>query len=271
MDDGSIRFSIGEAARAVGIAPQTVRAWEVIGLIHPLRSERGTRYYRKEDIEKLKQIKQLRTIQGLNFAAIKKELGTAQAPTGGAESDFSAPQRRIGERLRQVRIQSRKTLKEVAELTNLSVSFLSSLEHGYTGASVASLRSIAEAYGVSVRDLFGTEPEPSSPHVTPSERPVIHWPNGARYEELAPKGLILEPTFVYVPRNVDSGGFYSHAGEEFLYVLSGVFFLELMEQKTYRLEAQHSLCFISTTPHRWWTEDEEAELIWVDTPNYLGR
>ena len=182
----------------------------------------------------------------------------------------SVPQKGISERLRRIRTKSRKTLREVADLTNLSVSFLSSLERGYTGASVATLRSLAEAYGVSVRDLFGTEPEPSSPHVTPDQRPIIHWPNGARYKELAPKGLILEPTFVYVPRHVDSGGFYSHAGEEFLYVISGTFFLELKEQDTHRLDAKHSLCFISTTPHRWWTENEEAEVIWVDTPNYLG-
>ena len=44
---------IGEVSRTVGVSPQTVRAWEREGLIAPLRSRKGTRYYTREDLERL--------------------------------------------------------------------------------------------------------------------------------------------------------------------------------------------------------------------------
>ena len=74
MENGSYRFAIGEASRAVGVAPGTLRVWEREGLVRPSRSKGGTRYYSKEDVERRKRIKQLKTIHRLNAAAIRREL-----------------------------------------------------------------------------------------------------------------------------------------------------------------------------------------------------
>jgi len=49
----------------------------------------------------------------------------------------------------------------------------------------------------------------------------------------------------------DSGGSYSHEGEEFIYVLQGKFEMWIDEIEHYALEAGDSLYFESTHAHRW--------------------
>ena len=74
---GSVGFSIGEVSQAVGLAPQTLRLWERERLIKPRRTDRGYRVYTEPDVKRLREIKQLRKVEGLNFAAIRKQLGDA--------------------------------------------------------------------------------------------------------------------------------------------------------------------------------------------------
>src|SRR6202795_4591454 len=60
----------------------------------------------------------------------------------------------VGERLRAIRRLRRCTLRTVSERSGLSESFLSQVERGRSSASIASLRRIAEALGISIADLF---------------------------------------------------------------------------------------------------------------------
>src|SRR5918997_506436 len=117
---GSVGFSIGEVSQAIGLAPQTLRLWERERLVRPRRTDRGYRVYTEPDVERLRTIKQLRKGEGLNFAAIRKQLGpAAEEPRedGSAETDDA-----VGERLRRLRTRAHKTLKEVSETTGLSIS-----------------------------------------------------------------------------------------------------------------------------------------------------
>jgi DNA-binding transcriptional MerR regulator/quercetin dioxygenase-like cupin family protein len=262
---GSVGFSIGEVSQAIGLAPQTLRLWERERLLRPRRTDRGYRVYTELDVERLRQIKQLRKAEGLNFAAIRKQLGPATVePRGdgfaGAQDDT------VGERLRRLRTRAHKTLKEVALATGLSISFISALERGGSGASVASLRRLAEAYGVTMRELFGADLEQSSPLVRGEDRPVMQWDNGVRFEEMASGEKVMDPSYIRVPPGAGSEGFYSHNGEEFVYVISGTLFVELKEKGTYRVAPGDTLYFSSTTQHRWWAGDEPVEAIYVNTP-----
>ena len=218
---GAVGFSIGEVSQAVGLAPQTLRLWERERLIKPRRTDRGYRVYTEPDVKRLREIKQLRKVEGLNFAAIRKQMGDAPEttnPNGSASGDSSeAP----GERLRRLRIRAHKTLKEVSAATGLSISFISALERGGSGASVASLRLLAGAYGVNMREVFGADLEQNSPLVRGAERPVMQWDNGVRFEEMASGEKVMDPSFIRVPPGAGSEGFYSHNGEEFIYVISG--------------------------------------------------
>ena len=76
----------------------------------------------------------------------------------------------------------------------------------------------------------------------------------------------MDPTLYQVPPRAGSGGFYSHQGEEFMYVLKGTVFVELKDEGTHEVRAGDVLYFPSTIPHRWWTEDEAAEIVYVNTP-----
>ncbi len=264
-NDGSMGFSIGEVSQAIGLAPQTLRLWEKERLVRPRRTDRGYRVYTEPDVERLRQIKQLRKVEGLNFAAIRKQLGTAEDKEENG-SMAAGPAGAPGERLRRLRVRAHKTLKEVSEATGLSISFISALERGGSGASVASLRLLAEAYGVTMRELFGADLEQSTPLVRAEDRPVMQWDNGVRFEEMASGEKVMDPSYIRVPPGAGSEGFYSHNGEEFVYVISGILLVELGDQGIYRLTPGDTLYFSSTTPHRWWAGDEPVEAVYVNTP-----
>ncbi len=251
-------------SKAIGLAPQTLRLWERERLVRPRRTERGYRVYTEPDVERLRYIKRLRKVEGLNFAAIRKQLGAAEVEPDedGVPVSAGSP----GEQLRRLRVKAHKKLKEISEATGLSVSFISALERGGSGASVASLRRLADAYGVSMRELFGADLEEHPPLVRSEDRPAMRWDNGVRFEEMASGEKIMDPSYLHVPPHSGSEGFYSHHGEEFIYVVSGIFHVELKDQQVFRLEPGDTLYFPSTIPHRWWAGDEHVEAVYVNTP-----
>lgn len=242
-----------------------MRLWGNKGLVRPLRSKGGTRYYRAEDVQRMQRIKELKTVHGLNTAAIRREIGAAKSSPSTTQTEETSC-KELGTRLRSLRMRKRKTLQEVSEATGLSRSFLSMLENGDTGASVASLSAIAKSYGTSMRELLGAGLKEGSRLLRPDDRRVAEMPNGVKIAELAAGGHLMDPTLYYVPPHAGSGGYYSHQGEEFLYVLKGSVFVELKGEDIYHVFAEDVLYFPSNIPHRWWTEDEEAEIVYVNTP-----
>ncbi len=264
VDRSSIGFSIGEVSQSVGLAPQTLRLWEKERLLSPARTERGYRVYTETDVKRLQRIRHLRKTEGLNFAAIRKQLGEVN---GERETvTLPEPSGATGERLRRLRLKAHKTLKEVSEATGLSISFISALERGGSGASVASLRLLADTYGTNMRKLFGADLEESRPLVRRGERPVMQWANSVQFEEMAAGEKAMDPSYIRVPPGSGSEGFYSHNGEEFVYVVSGTLHVELKDQETYSVGPGDTLYFPSTVPHRWWAGDEPVEGIYVNTP-----
>ncbi|MGV2855195.1 MerR family transcriptional regulator [Glutamicibacter sp. AGC13] len=61
--------SIAAAAQSVGVSVQTVRLYEMRGLITPARTSGGTRRYRAEEFVRLQRISEL-VDQGVNLAGI---------------------------------------------------------------------------------------------------------------------------------------------------------------------------------------------------------
>ncbi|WP_119066249.1 MerR family transcriptional regulator [Rubrobacter indicoceani] len=265
--DGSLGFSIGEVSRSVGLAPQTLRLWEREELVSPGRTGRGYRVYSEYDVKRLRKIKYLRTSEGLNFAAIRKSLGPPESTNG-----HHAPGPEVlngqspGERLRRLRMKTHKTLKEVAEITGLSISFISALERGGSGASVASLKVLASAYGITTRELFGADLEEKTPLVRADERPVMTWENGIRFEEMACGDTAMDPSYIKVPAGAGSEGFYAHEGEEFVYIVKGIMYFELTDREVHALGPGDTFYFHSTIPHRWWAGEEDVEAVYVNTP-----
>jgi quercetin dioxygenase-like cupin family protein len=78
---------------------------------------------------------------------------------------------------------------------------------------------------------------------------------------------MLECHLFRVPPRAGSDGSYSHAGEEFIYMIAGKLEIWLDEQERHTLQEGDSFWFESNLGHRWFNPSErEAVLIWVNTP-----
>ncbi|MBI5746754.1 MAG: helix-turn-helix transcriptional regulator [Nitrospirae bacterium] len=68
-------FTIGVAARLLGVHPQTLRLYEREGLISPSRTEGNTRLYSQRDIEDVRTIMHLTREVGVNLAGVELIVG----------------------------------------------------------------------------------------------------------------------------------------------------------------------------------------------------
>lgn len=62
------RFLISVAARILGVHAQTLRYYERMGLIRPVRGRGSIRLYSVSDIERLRQVQRLMSDLGVNLA-----------------------------------------------------------------------------------------------------------------------------------------------------------------------------------------------------------
>lgn len=280
---------IEEAARHVGASPSALREWERQGLVRPERTVGGARRYRAEDLERLQRIRAWRTVDGLNAAAIRRLLddgpggngattgrplpahtpaGVAPSPADPATGPAAIPAAEAGAHLRSLRRSRGYTLRDAAERSGLSTSFISSLERGVTGASLTTLRRLVEAYGRTVGELL-QDPAPADRRlVRPVDRRVLEAGGGIRIEDLFAGPTTLESQLFVLAPGATSDGYYRHAGEEFMFVLAGSLGVWLDDpQEFYRLEAGDALTFPSTVDHRIQALGElETRVLWINTP-----
>jgi DNA-binding transcriptional MerR regulator/quercetin dioxygenase-like cupin family protein len=255
---------IGEAARKVGVSPSALRLWERQGLIRPSRTPGRYRMYSDADISQLRSVRRLREIDRLNAPAIRRVLRDQSPASPHADGRLD------GRPLRRLRAQHGFSLREASERAGVSVSFLSALERGMTGASVATLQRLTAAYGTTMLELVGGKPAPAAPRlVRAGRRRALDIGSGqVRIEQLAEGASQLEPQLFVLAPGATSDGAYAHDGEEFLYLLSGALTIWVGDDETYRLErAGDALTFPSTLPHRWRNDARgETRLLWINTP-----
>jgi transcriptional regulator with XRE-family HTH domain len=175
----------------------------------------------------------------------------------------------VGERLRELRRFRRCTLKTVADRSGLSESFLSQVERGRSSASIASLRKIAEALGVSMADLFEPDGVPGPKVLRRGDRPALSFGVLGKKSLLTPRPLHHLEVFV---GDLEVGGStgeqpYVHGdSEELVVVLSGTVQLELGGE-IFDLETGDSIDYRSSTPHRVTNTGQElAEVMWIISP-----
>lgn len=253
-------LTVGQTARILGVSPSTLRLWENVGLVSPVRSTGRYRLYSPALLKVLKRIKYLRDVQRLNVPGIKRELSGRLQPR--ARKD----QRPLGPLLRKTRKRQNMGLAEAAARSGISAGFLSSLERSQANASVATLARLAATYETTVMELFQA-PAHHGRLVKPSERRVLEFHPGVRIEVLSSGAPMLRSSLVRVAPLAGSEGSYSHQGEEFLYLLSGTLEIWLDEMQCFVLQAGDSFWFESTHGHRWFNPGEtEAALLWINTP-----
>ncbi len=258
-----MRYLIGEAARRVGVSASALRLWERQGLVRPVRTGARYRVYSDADLDHLRGIRRLRQVDRLNAPGIRRVLRDSVVPT-------HAERRLDGRPLRRLRQAHGMSLRDASGRTGLSVSFLSALERGVSGASIATLQRLSAAYGTTLIELFGPPP------ATPGRR-LVRAGDGAvlrlgtadvRIEQLARGATELEPQLFVLASGASSDGSYAHEGEEFLYLLTGALTVWVGDHERYRLRrAGDALTFPSTLPHRWRNDaGGETRLLWINTP-----
>jgi len=175
----------------------------------------------------------------------------------------------VGERLRTLRRFRRCTLQTVAERSGLSESFLSQVERGRSNASIASLKRIADALGISMADLFEPDAVPGPKVIRRQDRPTLAFGVLGKKALLTPKPLHHLEVFV---GELEVGGStgdqpYVHGdSEELVVVISGSVQLELGGE-LFDLERGDSIDYRSSTPHRVSnTGQEVAEVMWIISP-----
>lgn len=265
LSSAPLHFNISEVARMLNVSTSTLRLWERLGLTAPLRSPSGYRLFTRLEVERLKEIQQLKNEKRVSSAAVLHLLkGKAKpipvpAPSAGAA-------RSISRQLRGLRLQHRMTLTEAADQAGISVSFLSCVERGQANASVATLQKLASVYNTNVLSFFG-EPAPARKLVRRSDRRLLDTEPGITIELLALGKAAMEPHLFRVAPGSTSGGSYSHEGEEFIYMMRGQFEIWLDEVEHYVLGPGDSLYFSSHQTHRWKNAGRaEAVLLWINTP-----
>ncbi len=71
-------FFISIVARETGMHPQTLRKYERLGLVRPVRTVGSMRVYSRTEIDRLKAIKYLVEELGINLAGVQRLLSVAE-------------------------------------------------------------------------------------------------------------------------------------------------------------------------------------------------
>ena len=187
-----------------------------------------------------------------SFVEAVTEVKDTQVATEAAESFIQ--EKRLGERIKHLRLKKGMGLVELGRHTGLSASFLSQLE---TGRVVPTLRNLARISLVFSKDLsYFFEPEPKTLFRVQRGKDRIRLPQSgtddpAYYFEslgyLIPDRQ-LDPYFAEFLPNVTPRRAHQHPGCEFLYVLEGE--LEITHgDGSQRLGSGDAVYFDANTPH----------------------
>ncbi|WP_202755247.1 helix-turn-helix domain-containing protein [Burkholderia cenocepacia] len=173
---------------------------------------------------------------------------------------------RIGQRIRRLRREAKKTLLEVATEANLSVGFLSQVERHLTGISLSSLVNVAKALGVPLGTLIEQPRQAQPDSHEGSRKPYALDAASQWYERLSTTfdGSQINALKVQMMEGYRSE-WVAHGGDEFVYVLAGRI-CYTVGKKNYPLTPGDSLHFDARKRHRVAnTGDGPAELITVST------
>ncbi len=176
----------------------------------------------------------------------------------------------LGMTIRRLRESRQLTLNEIAARSGLTRSFLSQVERNLTSPSVASLRKVAQAFGVPLTELFQGPVMPENRVVRRDERrQLIHPSRQWRDYLLTPNltGKLQVILSVIEPGGGSGEEPYAHdSDEECVIILRGR--LEFwVGTDRYILEEGDSIVFESRIPHRNRNPGpEQAEVLWITTP-----
>ncbi|GAB0169390.1 XRE family transcriptional regulator [Lysinibacillus sp. CTST325] len=160
----------------------------------------------------------------------------------------------IGAKMKSLRKERKLTLKQIADQTNLSISFLSQVERSKSSITIESLKKISEVLGVNPSYFFSESDEQTAPSTV--MRNIINKTNTMHnqffYRDLARnvENPLFNPILVLLNPGANREDSYSHSGQEFLYVLEGTLTI-VIDTEEHDLNPYDCIFLDSTTPHNW--------------------
>ncbi|MGL4387779.1 MAG: helix-turn-helix domain-containing protein [Brevinema sp.] len=174
---------------------------------------------------------------------------------------------RIGEKIKELRLERGLTQDELANRCELSKGFISQLERDLVSPSVSNLSGILNGLGTTIHTFFQMQEE----QIVFNEQDFYEISDttlGYKVEWIIPNTQKnrMEPILL----TIEKGGRYkeeqAHDGEEFGYVLEGSIAIYL-GNKMFKVKKGESFYFQSGKTHH--LENigiKEAKLIWISTP-----
>ncbi len=202
-------------------------------------------------------------------------LSEVEKESGGAAEPAAEEEVPVSRNVKAFREKMGLTLQQFADKVGFSPALLTQLENRMVSPSIGMLVQIANAFGTTVSSFIGGKPEleysvvRKEDHTTLSrvglkegggKTPYIYESLGAGKAERKMEPFLLRLQPMSEPATARS----VHAGEEFLYVLSGEV-EAFIGSNTELLKAGDCIYYNSTTPHHVHSakEDEEANILVV--------
>ena len=176
---------------------------------------------------------------------------------------------KIGEKLKQLRLQRQLTQEEVADRCELSKGFISQVERDLASPSIATLTDMLECLGSNLKEFFS---ETGDEKYVFSRNDMFVKEDGETLRGsitwLVPSAQKndMEPILVELGEGGRTQELPPHEGEEFGYVLGGTLTLHV-DGKMLRVRAGESFSLHPGAVH--WVENtgkRKAQLLWVSTP-----
>lgn len=159
---------------------------------------------------------------------------------------------KIGDRIRMLRLNQKRTLQEIADASELSRSMISKIENNKTVPSVAALVKVANALATNISNLLEhdaflnailTTKLKAEENLTSTDKGYWIYPYGSEYHEKK-----MQPFLFVAKKGEVKQHELSHEGEEFIYIISGQMKM-LVGEVEYLLKTGDSLYFNSVQKH----------------------
>jgi transcriptional regulator with XRE-family HTH domain len=174
---------------------------------------------------------------------------------------------KIGEKIKELRVQNGLTQEELADRAELTKGFISQVERDLTSLSIATLMDVLECLGTNLRDFF-SDLEEEKIVFTKEDVFVKDEEQGITIQWIVPNAQknAMEPILIELAPGSSTAEDDPHSGEEFGYVLSGSVVVHLGQRK-YRAKKGESFYYKTSTKHYLHNPGKsKAQVLWVAAP-----
>jgi transcriptional regulator with XRE-family HTH domain len=192
----------------------------------------------------------------------------------GSRSTAAHLSNRLGERVLAIRRQRGFMLREVAEMTGVSIAMLSMIERGRSSPSIGTLHALAAAFGVRMSELLHSIEPPDDQSIInrAEDQEVIRGPQGVERRVILddPKRGYELAENRYEPGTASAPAPLHHQGYEFGFVLEGQLEVTVAD-RVHVARTGDAIKLDSTRPHRFRNPGPHVtRTLWVNITHREG-